>query len=363
MLKAMTKVSMKDVAKAAGVSQPTVSYAYNRPSKISAAQRQHILKVAAKIGYPGPNALGRSLRSGKVGAIGLIMMDKLSLAFDDPSTVALLKGIGQSGEFENLALTLFPLKHQGLLPAQGHVSNSLAVRGLVDGLIMTTLPDDHPIITQVLERKIPFVIVDSPKLDGAHFIGIDDYGAAQLQLRHLLELGHRKIGILADRLNPDSYSGFVSRERLEQSAEAVVRERLRGYVDAAADIGVEYRNLHIYEAGGLGATAGQAAAFKLLTSRKVTAVVATSDVMALACLKAAADLDLEVPRQLSVVGFDDIPEAVHAGLTTIRQPMVEKGIVAAQFISEILNDGPAAREPKLKLFPTRLVVRTSTMAI
>jgi DNA-binding LacI/PurR family transcriptional regulator len=63
------------------------------------------------------------------------------------------------------------------------------------------------------------------------------------------------------------------------------------------------------------------------------------------------------------VGFDDIPEAVHAGLTTIRQPMVEKGIVAAQFISEILSDGPAAREPKLKLFPTRLVVRTSTMAI
>jgi DNA-binding LacI/PurR family transcriptional regulator len=92
-------------------------------------------------------------------------------------------------------------------------------------------------------------------------------------------------------------------------------------------------------------------------------VVATSDVMALACLKAAADLDLEVPRELSVVGFDDIPEAVHAGLTTIRQPMVEKGVVAAQFISEILSDGPASREPKLKLFPTRLVVRTSTMAI
>jgi DNA-binding LacI/PurR family transcriptional regulator len=359
----MRKISMKDVAKAAGVSQPAVSYAYNRPSKISAAQRQHIFRVADKIGYPGPNALGRSLRSGKVGAIGLMMMDKLSLAFDDPATIALLKGIGQSGEFENLALTLFPLKHRGPLPADDSVNNSLAVRGLVDGLILTTLPDDHPIIAQVLDRKIPFVILDSPKIDGAHFIGIDDYGAAQAQMRHLFDLGHRKIGVLVDRLNPDSYEGFVTRERFQKSAEAVVRERLRGYVEAAADIGLDYRSLSIYEAGGLGATAGQAAAFKLLTSRKVTAVVATSDVMALACLKAAADLDIEVPRKLSVVGFDDIPEAVHAGLTTIRQPMVEKGVVAAKMISEILSHGAKGGEPKRKLFATRLVIRSSTMAV
>lgn len=68
-------VSMKDVALAAGVSQPAVSYAYNRPSKLSPAQREHILEVAASLGYPGPNVLGRSLRSGKIGAIGLMMMD------------------------------------------------------------------------------------------------------------------------------------------------------------------------------------------------------------------------------------------------------------------------------------------------
>jgi DNA-binding LacI/PurR family transcriptional regulator len=73
-------------------------------------------------------------------------------------------------------------------------------------------------------------------------------------------------------------------------------------------------------------------------SAKITAVVATSDVMALACMEAAEDLDIEVPRKLSIVGFDDIPEAVQAGLTTIRQPMVEKGIVAAKLIIAIVND-------------------------
>jgi DNA-binding LacI/PurR family transcriptional regulator len=103
------------------------------------------------------------------------------------------------------------------------------------------------------------------------------------------------------------------RERFLKSKEAVVRERLRGYVDAAADIGLDFRSLRIYEAGELGLTAGQAAAFNLLTSVKLTAVVATSDVMALACLKAAEDLDIEVPGELSIVGFDDIPEAIQAG--------------------------------------------------
>src|SRR6267154_4595317 len=269
---------MKDVARAAGVSQPAVSYAYNRPSKISDAQRNEIFAIARKIGYPGPNALGRSLRSGKVGAIGVMMMDKLSLAFDDPAMIALLKGIGQSGEFENMALTLFPLRHRGpLLPESGpEEHNSLAVRGLVDGLIITTLPDDHPIISKVIDRRIPFVVVDSPKLKTANFVGIDDYAAAQTQMRHLIDLGHRKIGVLIDRLNPDGHSGYVTRERFLKSKEAVVRERLRGYIDAAADIGLDFRSLRIYEAGELGLTAGQAAAFNLLTSNKITAVVATS---------------------------------------------------------------------------------------
>ena len=357
-------VSMKDVARAAGVSQPAVSYAYNRPSKISEAQRNQIFAIARKIGYPGPNALGRSLRSGKVGAIGVMMMDKLSLAFDDPAMNALLKGIGQSGEFEDMALTLFPLRHRGPLPESGPEEHpSLAVRGLVDGLIITTLPDNHPIIANVIDRRIPFVVVDSPKVKTANFVGIDDYAAAQTQLRHLIDLGHRKIGVLIDRLNPDGHSGYVTRERFLKSKEAVVRERLRGYVDAAADIGLDFASLRIYEAGALGLTAGQAAAFNLLTSARITAVVATSDVMALACMEAAEDLDIEVPRKLSIVGFDDIPEAVQAGLTTIRQPMVEKGIVAAKMIIAIVNDPDHTVEPKRRLFDTRLVIRRSTATV
>ena len=286
---------MKDVAKAAGVSQPAVSYAYNRPDRISTNQRRHILETAERIGYGGPNALGRSLRSGKVGAIGFMMMDKLSLAFEDPSTVALLKGVGHSGEVENLALTLFPLNHNAILSGAERVSDSLAVRGLVDGLIITTLPDNHPVIDQIRARQIPFVIVDAPKLPNVNFIGIDDYGAARTQMRHLLDLGHRRIGILVDRLQPDNFVGPVAPARFSQASEAVNRDRLRGYVDAAADVGLTYDDLKVFEAGGLGETAGRSAAFNLLTSAKVTGVVTTSDVMALACMRAAEDLHIDVP--------------------------------------------------------------------
>ncbi len=359
----MKRLSMKDVAKAAGVSQPAVSYAYNRPDRISQNQRRHILETAERIGYGGPNALGRSLRSGKVGAIGFMMMDKLSLAFEDPSTIALLKGIGHSGEVQNLALTLFPLNHNAILADAELVSDSLAVRGLVDGLIITTLPDNHPVIDQVLERQIPFVIIDAPKLEGANFIGIDDYGAARTQMRHLLELGHRRIGILVDRLRPDNFVGRVTKARFSKASEAVNRDRLKGYVDAATDVRLAFADLTIYEAGGLGETAGRSAAFSLLTSAKVTGVVTTSDVMALACMKAAEDLQIAVPEKLSVIGFDDIPDAVRAGLTTIQQPMVEKGVVASQFIHALLDGRDPPATPMLKIFDTRLVLRSSTRAI
>jgi DNA-binding LacI/PurR family transcriptional regulator len=360
----MPKVSMKEVAVAAGVSQPAVSYAYNRPEKLSESQRNRILEVAEKLGYPGPNAVGRSLRSGKIGAVGLMMMDKLSLAFEDPSTIALLKGIGQSGALEDIALTLFPLKHSPSAHAKGaKINSSLAVRGLVDALIITTLPDNHPIMANVMHLGIPFVIVDSPKLDNVDFIGIDDYRSARMQLEHLLELGHRKIGILVDRINPTPHTGILDRERYLEGVEAVVRERVRGYIDSAAQSGLSYHDLCIFEAGGLDMVAGQAAAYHLLTTRDVTGVVATSDVMALACIRAANDLCIEVPRDLSVVGFDDIPEATRAGLTTIKQPMMEKGALAARFINELLDAPRRLALKKKQIFPTNLVIRATTRAL
>ena len=107
-------VTMKDVAREAGVSQAAVSYAYNRPSKLSEGQVAHILQTAARLKYPGPNVVGRSLRSGSTGAIGVMVMDTLAYAFSDPSTKALLEGISQGRRQSELALTLLPLPRDNL---------------------------------------------------------------------------------------------------------------------------------------------------------------------------------------------------------------------------------------------------------
>ncbi|WP_240733804.1 LacI family DNA-binding transcriptional regulator [Herbaspirillum huttiense] len=353
---------MKDVAKAAGVSQPSVSYAYSGSPKISASMREHIFAVAERLGYPGPNLRAGSLRSGRVGAIGLIVMDQLSYACADPWVMSLLQGISSVNELANVALTLFPMNNDNLASEERSASN-LAVRGLVDGLIISTLPDDHPTIKAILQRKIPLVVVDSPYIPQAHYVGIDDREAARNQVRHMLDLGHRKLGIIVERLRPDGHRGAVSLTRFEQSNEMIARERLAGYIEAARTGGIGFEQLHIVEAGAFDRVSGKAAAQTLLRDHSVTAIVASSDVMALSAIAAATELGLSVPGDISVIGFDDIAEAALQGLTTIRQPLVEKGVCAARFLIDILDQPPSPKSPpKRKIFPTELIVRSSTAA-
>ncbi|MFJ3075958.1 LacI family DNA-binding transcriptional regulator [Pseudomonas sp. NPDC087029] len=353
-------VSMKDVAKAAGVSQPAVSYAYSGSSKVSASQREHILAVAAQLGYPGPNVRGRSLRSGRVGAIGLAVMDQLSYAFDDPWAMSLLKGIAKVNELANVALTLFPMRSKKL-EGEGAGDANLAVRGLVDGLIVSTLPDDHPIVQFIAKRTLPAVIIDSPRLDGVHYVGIDDRQAAIDQLEHIVGLGHRRIGVLVERLLPDGQKGPVSKARFKASTEMIARERLAAYIDAAQAHGIGFEDLLIVEAGGFSDALGREAAATLLRDGAVSAIIASSDVMALATLSQAREQGVAVPAQLSVIGFDDIPEAGLRDLTTIRQSLIGKGEWAARLLLEELEAGePLA--PRVKIFETSLVVRGSTAA-
>ncbi|KVQ50935.1 LacI family transcriptional regulator [Burkholderia cepacia] len=356
-------VSMKDVALAAGVSQPAVSYAYNKPSEISEAQREHIFAVAKKLGYPGPNVRGRSLRSGRVGAVGLMIMDELPYAFADPATTCLLRGIGEISELANVALALFPLQKDLANHARDVENGSLAVRGFVDGLIAYSLPDRYPVIEVARRQGIPVVIVDAPIIDKVPFVGIDDLQSAIVQMRHLIELGHRKIGIVADRLRPDGIKGIVTRQRFQEATEHVVRARIDGYLHAAEAVGLDFDDLLIVEAGGFDRASGIWAATQILQHTSLTAVAATSDVMALALVQAARERGVAVPDRLSVIGFDDIPEAAGAGLTTIHQPLIEKGRQAAQLLSELLS-GTASRKLRVPrvLLPTDLVVRSTTKA-
>jgi DNA-binding LacI/PurR family transcriptional regulator len=346
-------VTMHDVARAAGVSQAAVSYAFNRPDRLSNARREHILKIATEIGYAGPDPAGRSLRTGQAGALGLMITDSLRDAFDDPATALLLRGISEVGELAEVALTLLPFPLESQKIAQG---SGVLLRGAVDGFLAYALPEGHPGMERVLSRGLPVVLVDGVPDTGLPRVGIPDRQAARELAAQVLAHGHRRVGVLVDRLVPDGRAGVASAARIIEARDRVMSERLIGYGAAFDDHGDrDWSTVTIVEAGGVDHGVSLRAAETLLDAAAVTAVIAGTDVLALATIEVARGRGLAVPDDLSVVGFDDIPAAEAAGLTTVRQPLVDKGRQAARLLLEIIDGGPA-REI---LLPVEYVRRAS----
>ena len=353
-------VTMKDVARAAGVSQPAVSYAYNRPDQLSAEVRAHILQVASDLNYPGPDPVGRGLRRGSVGAIGLMITDSLPYAFDDPATVQLLRGIAEVGERSEVMLTLLPLRSAAAAedPAEIEAGQArMSGSSLVDGFIVYSLPDRHRAVDAALARGLPVVVIDAPRGLGRSYLGIQDRLAARQVAEHLLGLGHRRIGVLMDRLSPDGRSGLADDARRRAARDGVAAERVLGYQQALRAAGLSWREVPMVEAGGFDQTATERAVGLLLDySPGLTAVLASTDVLALEALCELRARGIRVPEEVSVAGFDDVPAAAAAGLTTMAQPLVEKGRAAAR----LLLQGISGDERSSLMLPTELVIRSST---
>jgi DNA-binding LacI/PurR family transcriptional regulator len=347
-------VTMKDVAMAAGVSQASVSYAYSGSPRVSPAQREHIFKVAADLGYSGPNVAGSSLRLGRIGAVGVLIPGSLALAVEDPSTMLLMRGIAEVGELADVALTLLPVDTR-LDDGRGPVQPA-ALRGLVDGVVMHCLSDDHPVVAAVRARGIPAVAIDSPRLPGLPYVTVDHREAGARQLEHVLALGHRRIGVITDRLGRIAAPGFRYWSEGAASNETYLRERLAGYRRAMADHDVPVSAVALIEAADIDMRSGQAAANLLIDEFGPTAIVTTSDVHAVATLRALSARGLGAPTDVSVVGFDDAPIAELVGLTTMRQPLQDKGATAAKMLLDLI----AGQSRRRSLKSTELVVRSST---
>ena len=329
-----------------------MSNAYNRPDQLSPGLRERVLDAARRLGYPGPDPVARSLRTRQAGAIGLIFTEALSYAFRDPGAVAFLEGLALACEEAGAGLLLVPAAPGGAPDPQ------IVHRAAVDGFVVYSMPDDDPHLAAVLQRPLPTVIVDEPvAVSGVDWVGLDDRAAAAELGRHLAELGHRRVGGVASRLDTDRNDGPASVDRQRGGRYAIERARLAGLADGLATGGVEWSQVPVEERFDNSAAAGASAADALLDRHPdLTALACTTDVFALAAIGAARRRGLRVPEDLSVTGFDDVPEAVAAGLTTVRQPMLEKGRVAGRLL---LDEGerPAARRV---LLPTELVVRSST---
>lgn len=347
--KPVAPLTLDDIATAIGVSRTTVSNAFNRPDQLSHALREKVLGAAREMGYPGPNPLARNLRTGRAGAIGLVFSEVLTYAFSDPTTVAFLQGVARVCEPAEAALLI--------LPATDPVAAQKTVRqAAVDGFLVYCMPKDSPVAMAVLDRRLPVVAVDHPALEGVPGVGIDDREAARVAAAHLVDLGHRYFACISMEVQDDRYVGPLTQARQADAAFHTSIDRLAGYEDALRAGGIDPSQMETQERPGNSEDGGFDAACLFLSKRpRPTAILAMSDRLAIGALRAAEHMGLLVPDDVSVIGFDDIPDAAHARppLTTIRQPLIDKGAVAV----EMLLAG--AKGPS-RLLETELIRRGST---
>mgnify|MGYP006170051215 CR=1 FL=1 len=334
-----------DIAAQAGVSEATVSRVLNGKPGVAAATRDAVLAALDVLGYERPVRLRRR---GSAGLVGLITPE-----LENPIFPALAQVIGQALTRQGYTPVLATQTPGG--STEDELTEMLVDRGVAGIIFVSGLHADTTADTaryeQLRAQGVPFVLVDgfSPKVR-APFISPDDRAAMRLAVTHLASLGHTRIGLA---LGPRR---FVPVQRKIEGFTRSMRETFRLGAADVEDIEAELVQHSLYTLEG-----GQAAAAALL-DRGCTAVVCASDMMALGAIRAARERGLEVPDDVSVVGFDDsvLVAFTDPPLTTVRKPVPAMGQAAVRTLLEEIGGTPAPHSEFV--FMPELVVRGSTAA-
>jgi DNA-binding LacI/PurR family transcriptional regulator len=348
----VTSPTLADVARAVGVSRTTVSNAYNRPDQLSGELRNRILAAAEALGYPGPDPVARGLRRGRTGLVGLVYDQPLSYLFTDAAILVFVAGMASVWDDAGMSLALLPR-----LQADDAGASVLA-NAAVDGFVSICDVTDDARLDALVARGLPFVMVDHRSSGARCQVVIDDRGGSRAAAQHLLDLGHRRLAVLALPRSPGAPGGTLDPVDPGPIRYTVMADRLAGARDAVAGVGLDWAGVPALAAPddqAPRAAARELAGELLDRPDRPTGVVAMSDELAAGVVDAAVARGIDVPGQLSVVGFDDQPTATSTTppLTTIHQPLADRGETAARLL---LEGAPA----KIVEFPTELVVRGST---
>jgi DNA-binding LacI/PurR family transcriptional regulator len=338
--------TLREVGRLVGVSHTTVSNAFSRPDQLSPELREKILAAARSANYPGPNPAARMLTKGFANTVALVYADPLYHAFEDPATSAFVGSVAEACDQRGLGLLLL----QG-----GGASLRTVQSAAVDGLIIYSMSMEGEAIRIIAERGLPMVVVDQPLLPEVPFVGIDDHAAARACARHLKDLGHRRCAIVTFPLSSEGHCGLVAKKRLKEVCFEIPRRRIAGYLEILDD-GGPGSSVIIWECSRANEESGRNALDGILQSKPhPTAILATSDRLAIGVIEAARRHLLRVPDDLAVIGFDDIPAAqlITPQLSTIHQPMAEKGRLA---VSLLLKEKVVLRNK----LDAKLIVRQST---
>lgn len=314
----MKRTGIRDVAKAAGVSITTVSRALNGYSDVSAETKERILQIANEMNYV-PNANARSL-----GGIATKTMAYLVSGLNKVDESGIVYGI-MSGmyhvaaqhHYEFIILTTDAMR-------QGEMNYvQLCRQKNIDGVLVFGLNTHDPYYSEVVNSEIPCVVVDSDYRNGSVCaLSVNNEKASYEAVAYLIENGHKNIGMMSGKV-----SAFVSKQRLE------------GYLKALRRHELEIKDDYIGDGNFLREDARKETLKILKMHPEITAFFAASDVMAMGIIDAAKELNLRVPEDLSVIGFDDIPVAqyVAGGLTTIAQMPFEMGCKGALALHDMIE--------------------------
>jgi LacI family transcriptional regulator len=307
----MGKLTLKEIAKLAGVSRSTVSRVLNDHPKVSAEVRQRVKKIIAETGYQ-PDPVARSLVMQRSGIIGLVIPRAVQSLFTDPYYPRLIQGVARACNANDYTLSLFLFhtadEEQKLYPRVLH-------NQLVDGVIVTSSQIDDPLPPQLIENQVSFVMVGRPAdRPDVSFVDVDNVVGAYSAVSHLVRSGYERIATITGPLNT-----------------TVGLDRRQGYLEALNDRTPLIAEGDFTEEGGY-------SAMQQVLPHKLDALFAASDIMAFGAMRALREAGLSVPEDVAVVGFDDLPAAAYSDppLTTIRQPILRTGIEAVEVLVDIL---------------------------
>jgi LacI family transcriptional regulator len=330
--------TIRDVARAAGVSVATVSRVLNDSGPVRIETRQRIMDAAQTLHF-SPNSTARSLSIRQTHTIGVLLPDLYGEFFSE-----IIRGIDQTVQANGFH-ALISSSHN----AAGEVEAAMrTMRGRVDGLILMASGLDAALLAPMLPERTPIVMVNA-NYEGADYdtLDVDNFGGAVAMTEHLITLGHRDIrmirGAAGHRDAAEREAGFLA---------TLARFKLPVGEDTVVP-------------GEFTEASGARAAHQILAARKrPTAIFAANDSMAVGAMSAAREAGMNVPEDLAVVGFDDIPIAhyVTPPLTTVRVSIAELGARAAERLLGNIqsnNHNPRKRE----VLPTGLIIRSSCGAM
>lgn len=330
-------LTLEDIAKASGVSRSTVSRVINGDDNVKPETREKVMQIIHKTNFQ-PNLAARGLAAGRTNVLGLVIPAGVATIFSDPYFPLLIQGVSSACNAMQYTVMLWLAEPE----YERRMISQILHNGLVDGVIVSSMLMDDPIVRSLYDSKMPFILVGRHPVLNVNYLDADNFQGGLTAASHLIQIGRKRVGTITGPQNTiaghDRYQGYV---------EALRQRNIPLLPDLVAE--GDYSELGGYTC------------MKELLNHQMDAVFVASDAMAYGALRAIREANLRIPEDIAVVGFDDLPGSGRANppLTSIRQPVHHMGSVVAETLVDIIHH--PSNQPRHVILPTELVIRESSI--